>query len=362
MRIGISSFWFNRGQAVVARQLRSALESLGHDTRVLARPTRGGNIRPAFIDREDVWDQPGIDEASHYKIPADELERWAREREIEVAFFDQNYQFEEIGLLREIGVKTIGRFVWEQFAPEHVEAAKRAFDVIYSMTSCEQERYAGFGIDSPRVQWGIHPELLAAAERAEHNEGEHITYFFPGGFMSRRKPIERTLQAFKATTDQRLKLVVKSQVERGSKAVQKAARKDERIELVAEDLPTDAHLNLFASADVCLAPSRWEGLGLHLYEAMALGLPIITNDNPPMNEVVEHEVNGLLVKGIPSPELTPSGIPAFDPDAFELAEAIERIADGSLRADLADGAAQTRDRLSWSRTKDDLAALLANHT
>ena len=48
---------------------------------------------------------------------------------------------------------------------------------------------------------------------------------------------------------------------------------------------------------MCVAPSRWEGLGLHLYEATALGMPIITNDNPPMNEVVRDGENGLLVPG-----------------------------------------------------------------
>ena len=58
MRIGICAYWFNRGQGVVARQLRSALDSLGHETFVLARPTRAGNIRPSFVDRTGVWDQP----------------------------------------------------------------------------------------------------------------------------------------------------------------------------------------------------------------------------------------------------------------------------------------------------------------
>ena len=65
--------------------------------------------------------------------------------------------------------------------------------------------------------------------------------------------------------------------------------------MILEDLPTDEHLRLFAGNDICLAPSRWEGLGLHLYEAMALGLPVITNDDPPMNEVIRDGENGLLV-------------------------------------------------------------------
>jgi glycosyltransferase involved in cell wall biosynthesis len=64
--------------------------------------------------------------------------------------------------------------------------------------------------------------------------------------------------------------------------------------VIAEDQPAAEYLRLFASADVCLAPSRWEGLGLHLFEATAFGMPVITNDNPPMNEVVRDGENGLL--------------------------------------------------------------------
>src|SRR4051794_25876098 len=131
MRIGICAYWFNRGQGVVARQIRSALDSLGHETFVLARPTRAKNIRPAFVDRSGVWDQPGITEASHYRIPRAELLAWAADNELELALFDQNYGFREIAELRPTGVRTLGRFVWEQFEPSHVDAAGAAFDVIY---------------------------------------------------------------------------------------------------------------------------------------------------------------------------------------------------------------------------------------
>src|SRR3954471_22192105 len=116
MRIGICAYWFNRGQGVVARHLRSALDSLGHDTFVLARPTRAKNIRPAFVDHSGVWDQPDVTDASEYRIPAEELVAWGRENELDVALFDQNYEFDAIAALRDSGVTTVGRYVWEHFA------------------------------------------------------------------------------------------------------------------------------------------------------------------------------------------------------------------------------------------------------
>ncbi len=43
--------------------------------------------------------------------------------------------------------------------------------------------------------------------------------------------------------------------------------------------------SLYTVGDIYVAPSRWEGLGLPLYEAMACGMPLITTDAPPMNDL-----------------------------------------------------------------------------
>ena len=354
MRIGIVAYWFNRGQGVVARQLRSAFDELGHETFVLARPTRASNLRPAFVDREGVWDQPAVTAASAYEVPWAEYERWAEDNSPDVVFFDQNYQLDEIARLRRSGVRTVGRFVWEAYSPEHVGPATDAMDVIYSLTRAERARYAGFGVESPLIPWGCHPELLAVeAER----DPDLVRVFYPGGFMSARKPFEAVLRAFRATRDPRLRLIFKAQVPRGSRKVRRMARRDDRIEVVSEDLPTPEYHRLFAGCDVCLAPSRWEGLGLHLYEATAFGMPIVTNDNPPMNELVTDGANGLLVRGLPAGEAK-SGIPAFEPDVGELAAAIERLADDDLRDELTRGALELRDRLRWDRTVSALGELV----
>lgn len=148
------------------------------------------------------------------------------------------------------------------------------------------------------------------------------------------------------------------QVPRRRASLERAARRDPRVTLVLEDLPTAAYLRLFADADVLLAPSRWEGLGVPLFEATAHGLPVITNDAPPMNELVLDGVNGVLIPSRDA-EPTKSGIAAQDVDAVDLAAAIERLADDGERARLAAGARERRRELDWSHTVADLAAMLA---
>ncbi len=356
MRIGLVSYWFNRGQATVARQLRDLLEGLGHETVVLARPTKRSFRRSDYVADGDVWRQPGVTRASAFLIPVPEYLLWAAEHELGAVFCDQNYQFEAIAELRATGVRTIGRFVWEDFRAAHVPGARAAFDDIYALTRCEHARYRTFGIDPTFVRWGCHPETIP--ERV-HRGTDTVTFFFPGGYLSRRKPLAEVVEAFASLDDPRLRLIVKTQGEQHGAAPAAVVVGDRgRVQVIDADLDTAEYRELLWSADVCVAPSRWEGLGLHLYEATAAGLPIITNDRPPMDEVVEHEANGLLIRSLPV-DPAPSGIPAFDPEPASLAEAMSRMADEAARRRLAEGARAARDgRLSWQHTIADVRALL----
>jgi glycosyltransferase involved in cell wall biosynthesis len=246
--------------------------------------------------------------ASSFEIPIREYEKWASATGIEVAFFDQNYQFEEIAALRRQGVKTVGRFVWEQFSAEHVEPALAAYDVIYSLTRCEQERYRRFGIESPYIAWGCHPELFEITPR---RDPERVTFHYNAGLLRKRKPYREVVEAFMRTSNPNLRLLLKAQVERHMEFLNRAVKRDPRIELVLADLPTAEHLQLFADSDVCLAPARWEGLGVHLYEAIAFGMPIITNDAPPMNELVEDGSNGFSCAHTRTGSRTPASPPTL---------------------------------------------------
>lgn len=353
MKIGIVSQWRNQGQATLSRHLRDALDALGHETCVLARPTRDSHVVPAFIDRADVWQQPDVREATAHMIPEGEYLAWARDRDLDVAFFNQNYQFREIEALRRAGVRTVGYFVWEAFREKDVRPARRAYDLVYSLNRCTRVRYRRLGIESPLLTWGIHPELLDV--KAEPRTGG-VHLFFPGGVQGPRKPIAKTIEAFRRTGHPDLRLVVKAQAS-GPFTEHVDVDDDPRITRITGDLAQADYYALFASCQVCLAPSRWEGTGLHLFEAAAFGMPMITNDIPPMNEFVRDGLNGTLVRSI-CIGTAKSGIPKYDPDVDDLCAAIEEMADPAVREKLSEGARRVRDALPWQRTLDELDALL----
>jgi hypothetical protein len=66
MRVGLVSYWFNRGQATVARWLRDTLHRVGYETHVLASPARQKFIHPGRVDADYVWHQERVTPASQY--------------------------------------------------------------------------------------------------------------------------------------------------------------------------------------------------------------------------------------------------------------------------------------------------------
>jgi glycosyltransferase involved in cell wall biosynthesis len=105
--------------------------------------------------------------------------------------------------------------------------------------------------------------------------------------------------------------------------------------------PQDA----LAQIGLLVLPSKAEGFGLVLIEAMAARVPVVATDVPGIRNVVTNELNGLLV---------PSGSPR------ELALAIDRvIRDRSLRERLIDRAEKdVRERFSWDAIFEKYRALL----
>lgn len=356
MRVGLVSYWFNRGQAVVSRRIRAALDAAGVQTFVLARPTKDNFVRSRFIDCTGPWAQRGVTAATRFDIPAVEYLEWAADNVLDVVLCDQNLQFAELAAVRRRGVRTVGRFVWEAFRPEDAAGARAAFDTIYSVTRCEQRRYAGLGIASPLIRWAPPPEL-ATIPRPPRHDGE-VRFFFPGGYLSDRKPTAEAIAAFQRVRDPRARLILKIQDPvRGPQLAAEAERADPRIRVITADLPDDDHYRLMASCDVLLAPTRWEGLGLHHGEAIALGLPAITNDFAPMNENVAHDVDGWLVPAVWQAERVP-GVPRLETPVEPLAAAIEALCDDDRRARLAAGVARRRAAVTWADTSADLVELV----
>jgi glycosyltransferase involved in cell wall biosynthesis len=105
------------------------------------------------------------------------------------------------------------------------------------------------------------------------------------GRLDRQKGVETTIDAFRDLIAKipNAVLVIAGRPGNASAVVQASAQRTPAVRFLGHrtDVP-----DLMCAADVLSFPSRWEGLGGTLVEAMALRLPIVASDIPPVAEAI----------------------------------------------------------------------------
>jgi glycosyltransferase involved in cell wall biosynthesis len=76
----------------------------------------------------------------------------------------------------------------------------------------------------------------------------------------------------------------------------KTNRLGKQVRLLGE-LPSEGIKQLMTAADILFLPSRWEGIALTIYEAMACGLPVVAADVGGQQELVTPECGFLMARG-----------------------------------------------------------------
>ena len=182
--------------------------------------------------------------------------------------------------------------------------------------------------------------LREAARR--HISPEQIVLLLIGNDW-RNKGLTALLAAVANCKDLPLRLLVVGQDEQGPFRARAAiAGVGERVEFCA---PVSDIRQLYAVADILVAPSLEDSFNLPVLEAMACGLPVIVSPRAGVSEWLRRGFDALLLK---------------DPEnAGELAEAIRALATGAhLRSMLAENAIGTAGKLSWDEHAAEIRRLL----
>ena len=165
--------------------------------------------------------------------------------------------------------------------------------VVYGAAAGESLR--GDGLTNVRAL----PLALRDPVEAPRPTGEEITFYFNigSGGPTDRRHVPLVLDTFRAVLpDHRHARFLVKVHPSARKRLGKLAALHPQMRVIDRELSRDEMDALQRSVDVTLFPTRFEGVGYPILESLHAGVPVITTDAPPMNEMVIDGENGLLTK------------------------------------------------------------------
>ncbi|MGA8903757.1 MAG: glycosyltransferase family 4 protein [Candidatus Bathyarchaeia archaeon] len=284
MNVGIVTTWFERGAAIVSRAYVDVLKQR-HKVFVYAR---GGE---RYARDDEKWNNPYVTwgkvvRYSDTAVDWRDFQRWVASNGIELLIFNEQQSWDII--LRSLKLNIVlGAYV------DYYTSETYRFFSLYDFLLCNTMRHYNLFKDHPGamfIPWGT--DLQVFRPRPRNRTGHETVFFHSCGVSAYRKGTDILVKAFRKVSGS-ARLAIHSQG-RLNGEVQTLAEiaADPRIKLIEEEASGPG---LYQLGDVYVYPSRLDGLGLTIAEALASGLPVITTDSPPMNEFVVDGFNGKLV-------------------------------------------------------------------
>lgn len=281
MRIGIVTTWFERGAAYVSKQY---MELISNDKNEVYIYARGGESKA--INNED-WDKENVYWGKGYKIPAHstyidkhDFKYWLTKNKIETVFFNEQNWWSSVLICKELGIKT-GAYI-DYYTKETVPLF-RAYDFLICNTKRHESVFT-WHKQNYYVPWGTDINLF----KKQNHKNEKVTFFHSAGMSPYRKGTDILIRAAAqlANSNYNFKIVIHSQVKIEDwfpdlKSTINQMKNSGFLEILNQTVSAPG---LFHLGDVYVYPSRLDGIGLTIAEAQSCGLPVITTDEPPMNE------------------------------------------------------------------------------
>lgn len=288
-RIGIVSDWHNTGVPYQSRFLSECL-SKKHDVFIFAYNK--------YMKDEVDW---GYKKLIFTKaIKPRKVIDWIKNEGLKVVFFpDRLEDTEVLDWCKANRVATVMIINYETIKKEEF-ASYRKNSVLMCPVRCTYDLLKKYGLRNIRfIRWAVDDGIFEPVEsqvkppiRFIHNAGY-------GGAQWRKNTLA-VVEAFELACrkNKNILLILKSQrpIREYPEKARGLINDNGRIRVTEKDLSLAALIELYRSCHVSVLPSKWEGIGIPFIESLALGLPVITVDAPPMNEWVRDGRNGLLSK------------------------------------------------------------------
>lgn len=291
MRIGIVTTWFERGAAYVSKQFEDVF-STNNKVFIYAR---GGE---QYAKGDPKWDQPNVTWgkqnafSTSTEININDLKVWVKNNSLDLLLFNEQHEWEPVIECAKMDVVT-GAYI-DYYKKETVPLFG-----LYDFLICNTKRHHSVFDWHPQafyIPWGTNTSLFKPMKKEINRD--KLVFFHSAGMNPKRKGTDFILEAFDQVDHKLSKLIIHSQVDLKSFFPKKAKLiktllNDGSLEVIQKTVSAPG---LYHLGDVYVYPSRLEGIGLTIAEAISCGLPAIVTDDQPMNEFVKTEKAGKCVK------------------------------------------------------------------
>ena len=282
MNIGFISTWFERGAAYVTRQYAELLKKNGHNTYIYARGEQYA-IGDSKLDTPEVtWGKKLYDTTLDFS----HVSKWIKKNKIECIFFNEQRDIKSVIKLKmAFSQIKIGTYV-DYYTQNTVDDFK-----FYDFLICNTKRH--YSVFSKYEQcyyipWGTDVHVY----NYSNSISEKVRFFHSAG-MSNRKGTDVLIEAFiEGGLYKEAELIIHTQLPLKD-LIGSTIEDFEKYNITVIEKTVSAP-GLYYMGDVYVYPTTLDGLGLTMYEALACGMPIITTDCAPMNEIVSENVGRLV--------------------------------------------------------------------
>ena len=293
MRVGIVTTWAECGAGHVSLAHANALSSQGCDVAIYSRgqylrDQRWGasSSRPWPVVQDDC--NSGLT-----RVNPNQFGRWFRSFQPDWLLFNEQRSWAAVLQARAAGIRAAGYI--DYYRSDTISLFK-----LYDLLLCHTHRHFEVFSSDPRAvmhPWCVDTDRFSPGSRQIHGPGpqSHLVIIHSAGMggPSDRKGTDLALKGF-SMTEGHAELIVHTQLPRDMWPSEWSdlMAADSRIRILEGHVdPVD----LYRSGDLYLYPSRLEGIGLTLPEALSCGLSALTTDAQPMSEFVQDGINGNLI-------------------------------------------------------------------
>ena len=240
------------------------------------------------------------------------------------------------------------------------------FDSILCLSEYCYNIFSKYYSNTHLLRLGIKDQFLPITNNA------NITFLHPSGWGGKkgvyRKSTLECLTAFNQLLSIRtdVKLILTSQwsYKEFSKFYgKKVSDLDTLLESpnitgIFKDLDRAAFLNLYNSTDILLYPSKKEGVGMGVFEALSRGIPCILTNMHPYNEFITHGLNSWLCEVVKTTSIKNIFIPLCYPSINSIIDILSNLDKNDILKMREQIRETILDYFNWEKFVDNLNNLV----